>query len=258
MAVNDRQSLWNPERQVAVHVSQEPWRLSDDVVPRVERHWETVNRTGGRFFRGPLLTVSGVERRSDRTIINACWTDYAHFLYSSRHLLPDHPDYVRVLFAAGCLITQDGYFLAGVMGSETSRPGWIQAVGGSAEPNEVSNALFDPILSVVREVREETGFNLLDPRIARSMQVAGFTEDSYDGSIAVAVKVELQWTHQEALRQFAQFRATASILELSDLRAVPLGDLGRQWLDGQSEPVVRYLRALIQAPELAPVGGPGD
>lgn len=242
-------SLWHPDPRLVVRVEPEPWVLSRETQDAVESAWESYRQ---QFFRGPVLSVGGIKSRPEGTVIDTVWTDYAHFLYSSRHLNPHHPFYVRVLFAAGCLVTSDGYLLAAVMGPGTSRAGWIQAVGGSPEPAEVSGGWFDPVASVVREAREETGFDLTDGHILRRMGVVGYTVDQRDGSVAVAVKVELRLTAHQALAQFRQFQREVQDGELSDLYALSLGDAGLDQLRREGRAVVRYLEPLLLSRELRP------
>ncbi len=244
-------SLWHPDPRVVVRVAPEPWVLSGETQEAVERAWEQYRE---QFFRGPVLSVVGIEPRSDGTVIDARWTDYAHFLYSSRHLNPQHTFYVRVLFAAGCLITADGYLLVAVMGPGTSRAGWIQAVGGSPVPEEISGGWFDPVASVVREAREETGFDLTEGDTLKRIGVVGYTEDQRDGSVAVAIKVELRFTAEEALARFREFQRHVPDGELSDLYALPLGEAGLKQLRREGRTRVRYLEPLLLSAELRPEG----
>lgn len=239
-------SRWNPDPTVEVLVDETPWRLSGAVYDAVESAWQEYRR---QFFRGPVLTVVRLDRVEHHTRIATRWTDYAHFLYSSRHLQPTHPDYVRVLFAAGCVVTADQHLLLAVMGPKASRAGWIQAIGGSPDPEEVDQGRFDPVASVVREVREETGWDLKDPDLAYSMRVVGHTVDGKDQSVAVAVLIRLKRGASEALREFREFQRQNPDGELSDLVAVPLGPVGRDLLQQQSRRVVRYLEPVIMAPE---------
>ncbi len=243
-------ALWHSAPDARVRVESRPWRLESVYYDAVEAFWESVRNHEPQFFRGPVLSVTGVQADANGPTLLTRWTDYAHFLYSHRHWPAEHPGYVRVLFAAACLITRDGYLLAAEMGEKTVRPGWIQAVGGSAEPSDVSDGLFDPIRSVRREVAEETGLDLADPGVAQSVHVAGYTEDLRDGSMAVAVKVQLALTQSEARQRFAS-RPVGQDPELSDLLALPLGPEGASALKSLGQPTVRYLDALLQAPELA-------
>lgn len=238
-------AIWHPGSDVRVRVEPQAWRLNKNVSEAMEKAWQEY---GKRYFRGPVLSVVSAALDEVRTQ----WTDYAHFLYSSRHLRPDHPAYVRVLFAAGCLVTVDGWLLAALMSSSTSRPGWIQAVGGSPEREEVVDEYFDPVASVVRETREETGLDLLDRTIARQVGVVGYTEDRRDGSVAVAVKAALTLNHQEVLAQFQAYQAREGRTELDALVALPLGAEGVNRLQHYGATHVRYLNTLLMAPEMTP------
>lgn len=242
-------AVWHPAADVRVRVDPRPWSLELVHHRAVDAFWDLVQDEEPQFFRGPVLSVTGVADEGDSPAICTRWTDYAHFLYSHRYWSADHPAYVRVVFAAACLISRDGSLLVAEMGAKTARPGWIQAVGGSAEPSDVSEGLFDPIRSVRHEVAEETGLDLGDPEVAQSIHVAGYTEDLRDGSIAVAVKIRLALTHAEVRQRFMA-RPVGPDPELSDLLVLPLGREGTVALKSLGRPTVRYLHALLQAPEL--------
>ncbi len=242
-------AVWHAAPNLRVLVNPQPWTLEPVYQDAVDAFWDLVVLEEPQFFRGPVLSVTGVKEHMDGVTLYTRWTDYAHFLYSHRYWPADHPGYVRVLFAAACLITRDGQLLVAEMGDKTVRPGWIQAVGGSAEPSDVADGIFDPVRSIRHEVEEETGLDLSNCEIVRSIDVVGFTEDLRDGSVAVAVKVPLWLTQEEARQRFLS-RPIGPDRELSDLLALPLGKTGSEALKALGRPTVRYLDALLQAPDL--------
>ncbi|NMP23235.1 NUDIX hydrolase [Sulfobacillus harzensis] len=242
-------SHWNPAHNLRVAVEDKPWDLPEALQDEVEAAWKTWRRD---FFRGPVLSLVGAENTAQGPVLQTRWTDYAHFLYSARTLNPRHPFYVRVVFAAGCLISRDGFLMAAVMGPETTRPGWVQAVGGSADPSDVTLGRLDAVASALREVREETGLNLTSSDLSREVAVVGYTQDVRDGSAAIAVKAELTATADEVRRQFHIFQAQQENSELADLVAIPLGMAGLSWLRDEGRRAVRYLEPLLLAPELQP------
>lgn len=249
MDLVEPRAVWHADARLTVQVGDEPWTLNPEMQRAIETEWETLR---DRFFRGPVLSLVGVQPTVAGTKLDARWTDYAHFLYSFRQIPIRHPAYVRVLCAVACLVTSDGYFLAGQMGMHTARPGWIQAVGGSAEPGEVVAGRFDAVSSAVRELREETGLDVEEPGLVADFGVAGYTQDERDGSVAIGVKILLNLTHRDAIARFQEFRSKRSVTELDDLAAIPLGPEGVQWLTAYAGSKVRYLSALVQAPELLP------
>lgn len=243
-------SLWKPCDELHVHVLDEEWTLDASLHHEVEDYWRHLQRRGTDFFRGPVLTVEGIESFSLEDHIYARWTDYAHFLYSRQFLKPHDRGYVRVLFAAGCLVTAEGDWLVAMMNEATTRPGWIQVVGGSPTPEDVVEGQFCAMTSVAREMREETGFNSQDVTQVRNMAVKGYTVDAVDMSIAVAVRVDMALFTHEALQHFRQHRAMEERPELKKLLALPSGESGVRRLKEFGEPTVRYLLALLTAPEL--------
>ena len=163
-----------------------------------------------------------------------------------------HPYRVRVIFAAACLLTADGCLLAARMGRHTTRPGWIQAVGGSAVADDVVDGFFDPVRSVRRELAEETGLDLGGGAM-RGATVAGWTLDA-NGSVSVAVRIDLDATAATAITMIEyhlqRMRRAGEVPELAEVVAIPLGRKGLQWLQRQPVSQGRYLRGYLTAPEL--------
>lgn len=244
---------WIGTPRLRVVVEENACSLPDAVRETVDRYWrESVLARHPYFFRGPVLNARSIER-GDPVTIHVCFTDYAHYLYSRDHFPWDHPYRVRVIFAAGCLISQDGYFIAGIMGQQTTRPGWIQAIGGSAMPGEVKRGLFDPVASVRHEVLEEVGLLIDNPEVADPASVVGCTVD-VNGSVAIAVRVPLHLTAEEAIfhanRHIAVLGSQGHVPELSEAIALPPAPNGLHWLESQQSPSVRYLKKFLSVSEL--------
>ncbi len=231
------QTRWLEDAMVEVLVDPTPWQLPDSVRYAVENYWKS---HGTGFFRGPVLSVRSVETGAAGHRIYAQPTDYAHYLFS-RSLDPQSPFRVRVIFAAACLITADGCLLAGRMGQKTARPGWIQAIGGSADREDVDGGRFLPVVSALREAAEEVGENPA-PSVCR---VRGFTIDD-GGRVAVAVHMALSEPSEAVVPRVRAFLRHSPEPELADVLAIPLGKRGTQWLHRQSAPVVEYLKTLVR------------
>ncbi len=240
MADKPLQTLWKSVRRLVVVVENEQLMLPPSLQKQIDRHWDELLADGADFFRGPVLSVKEISSQQGAVVIETVKTDYAHYLYS--RLLPqDSPYRVRVIFAAACLVTADQFLIAGVMNSQTSRPGWIQSVGGSPGWDDINDGYFHPIISACREAKEEVGLSL-DPRDCR---VAGFTQDEMS-RIAVVVSMPLKHRASEVMWWIKEYLHTQSDPELQDVLAVPLGPLGLEMLESQTRPVVRYLKAIVQ------------
>lgn len=216
----------------------------------LEEFWLEAIRDKPYLFRGPVLAVERIVLNADGSVRVICYfTDYAHHLYSHAYLSAGDPLHVRVIFAAGCLTTLDGFLIAGIMGEHSTRPGWIQAIGGAATEDDMSEEYFDPERSVIREMGEEVGIFMNDDRrIAVTKQ--GFTMDG-NGSIAVAVRVALPWDVERTLETIRLFldhqRQAGGHPELSDVVALPFGEAGIERLSQLQLPTVRYLKKILVA-----------
>jgi hypothetical protein len=233
-------TVWKGVPHLAVIVENEPLALPRPLQQQVDDHWNELLATGAGFFRGPVLSAKEVHSMPASVVIEAVMTDYAHYLYS--RLLPEASPYrVRVIFAAACLITTDQILLAGVMSPNTSRPGWIQAVGGSPAWEDIDGRYFNPVISACRETEEEVGM-AVSPQNCRVM---GFTQDEM-GRIAVAVHMPVKHTARDIIPRIRGYLETQKEPELQDVLGIPLGPLGLKMLDSQTRPVVRYLKAIVQ------------
>lgn len=236
-------TVWRPTSQLEVVVDSEPWRLPLSLQHQIDEYWRGLLAQGKPFFRGPVLSVRSIHQNNRTVTIEGVVTDYAHYLFS-RTLAPDHPYQVRVMFAAACLVSRDNWLICGVMGPKTSRPGWIQAIGGSASDGDIVNGYFNPVLSAQREAQEEVGLNIS----ASVCQIKGYTEDEM-GRVAIAVSMPLHDDAEDIIavaQRHVQKCAREGTAELSDVLSIPISPKGLSLLDSQTRPVVRYLKAIVE------------
>lgn len=241
---------WIGDGAVSIKVEPGPMVLSPSLREAIDCYWEREVRTRHpEFFRGPLLTVRSLVQQHGHATVYAQFTEFAHYLYSRACLSPADPFRVRVLFGAGCPVTCDGRLVVGIMGPRTARPGWVQAVGGAAVPEDVEDGRFLPDRSVRRELWEEVGIAANDALWVRGMETLGCTVDS-NGSVAVVVRVGLSRTADVVLAEIRRFirrvRDEGGEPELTDVAALPHGPEGLRQLDAMRRPTVRYLRKLLE------------
>lgn len=240
-----------------VRIDVQPGRvvLDANLQQQVDAYWhEVVEFASPQFFRGPVLTMTRVTWEPT-VVVEAAFTDYAHFLYSRRHrdaLSPE--DRVRPIFAAVLPITQDGLLVVCKMGSKTARPGRIQCIGGTAIESDVVDRHFRAEVSARREMREEIGIGAEELMI-RERGVIGATVDP-DGGAAVVVTYDVGQSWQrfrDGVRQYLNAeRNSGRTTELEDVVGIEWGERGLQSLVTLGDPGPRYLRTLLIAPELRP------
>lgn len=242
--------LQEPLLEVLVHPGE--WSLAGSLKEEVEAHWDMMTSRYPFYFRGPVLSVVAV-RRGNPVLVEARFTDYAHYLYSRVHLPINHPERVRVIHASAAMVTLDNYLLVAHMAETTARPGWIQAVGGSPILDDVEYGRFNAIRSAVVEAREETGIDATDSSLVDKISVVGATLDS-NGSMSVVVRMELNQSAKEATSSVREYlfglRARGGRPELQDVLAIPLGEAGLYKLAQLPNRRVRYLETYVVRPEL--------
>ena len=239
-----KDAVWHPTERIAVRVKSLAWQLNPDFLEEVNAHWQDVCRRHPHFFRGPVLTVDEIWQDSAGTTrIEARFSDFAHYLFSRQYLKPDHPYHVKVVNACAWVLTADGLALVGITHAESSKPGVVQPIGGASDSEDVRAGFFDPVAAASRELAEETG--ILPP----VGSIRGYLQLK-NGSVTIAVRFDLsaQW-QQLAASVRTHIEETASNRELSAIYPLPPGT---RHASIEHRPLLASVRALIEAPELAP------
>lgn len=235
---------WIADPRLTVQVATTPMVVPSALQDVIEIHWSQVQRRDPQFFRGPVLSLTSIQRDLGRWSLTTQFTDFAHYLYSREHLTPDDPYWVRVVFAAALVVSHDRRLLAGVMAKDTARPDRLQSIGGAATWEDVVDGQFDPIRSATKEFQEETGLAIAQLRLTRPPEVLGCTVDP-NGSVAIAVGYLSQLSMPDILQSVALSWAQRSDPELSQVTTIALGSLGVKWLRSQSHRSVRYLERIV-------------
>lgn len=139
-------------------------------------------------------------------------TDYASFAAWQRWGRPEAG--IFNCFGAAAILSADGAFLLGVMGSHTFNAGQIYFPCGTPDPNDITtDGKVDFDFSIRREMQEETG---LDP--ASFAAEPGWTI-VIDGTLIAAIKVMRSHLNAEPLRtRILETLARERQPELSDIR----------------------------------------
>ena len=120
------------------------------------------------------------------------------------------------VFTNMCMITQEGRVLV----QDRKNPDWpgVTFPGGHVEPNESFEE------SVVREVREETGLTIENPRLCGIKQfplneggryvVLFYRADTFTGTIASSEEVEVFWVERKKLLSYPLAEDMADMLRV--------------------------------------------
>ncbi len=235
-------STWTATERVRILVSSQTWPLGPGVLDQINQYWSSLTRDHPHFFRGPVLAVAQVGPvRDEATQIETHFTDFAHFLFSRRHLAPGHPEHVKIITACAWLITNDGWAIVGLTHPESAKPEVIQPIGGSPSPDDILGGFFDPVAGATRELTEETGLTV------NRGQVRGFTQLA-NGSIAIAVRFDLPWTWDQVSGPIRQHLSRSAEPELADVLAMRPGTTSDRIRGFR---VLQSVQDFLLAPELS-------
>jgi 8-oxo-dGTP pyrophosphatase MutT (NUDIX family) len=195
----------SPAKRIVVRFSNEEVNLPSDTQSKIDAYWNELITSGKPYRRGEVFTVTHKEVEGDVIDILVAKTDYAHHLYCENSVgsLGEHA--VRLIHPAALVETSDGYFVFGEMGSQTSRSGIIQLCGGGIDYDDLSDGIFDFQKCISRELQEELGINVLDPKRVVSFEEVYFKEGGLADKLVRIFKVRLTESKDEFLEKYDAF-----------------------------------------------------
>jgi len=221
-----------PIERIDVGFVPRPWVFAEQRRDEIDAHFAALKGRNPALWNGRVLML-GDFTIADDVFRGACFeVDYASFLSWQDWNCPDPS--VRDCFAMGPILSSDGAFLLGVMGSHTFNAGQIYFPCGTPDPNDIAAAQVDFAGSIAREVKEETG-----------LDVAAFAAEpgwyTVLGGVVVA-HMKLLRAHETASELRARILdhlAREAVPELADIRIVR----GPADLDPMMPPfVISFLR----------------
>jgi 8-oxo-dGTP pyrophosphatase MutT (NUDIX family) len=209
-----------------------PWRFADERRGEIDVHFADMQRRNPALWNGRVLLL-GDFAIHEGVFRGACFeVDYASFLSWQDWDFPDKG--AHDCFAMGTILSSDGAFLLGVMGSHTFNAGQIYFPCGTPDLNDVAVDRVDFEGSIARELKEETG-----------LDVAEFTAEPgwytvLGGALVGHMKLLRARETAAALRaRILDHLAREDVPELADIRIVR----GEGDLDPAMPPfVISYLR----------------
>jgi 8-oxo-dGTP pyrophosphatase MutT (NUDIX family) len=209
-----------------------PWRFADERRGEINAHFAEVQRRKPALWNGRVLLLGDFAIHGG-VFRGACFdVDYASFMSWQEWGFPDNS--VHDCFAMGTILSSDGAFLLGVMGSHTFNAGQIYFPCGTPDLNDVAVDRVDFEGSIARELKEETG-----------LDVAEFTAEPgwytvLGGALVGHMKLLRARETAAALRaRILDHLAREDVPELADIRIVR----GEGDLDPAMPPfVISYLR----------------
>lgn len=136
------------------------WPFAAGRRDEIDVHLAGKQREKPELWNGRVLLGRNVVHAGEHLRADFFETDFASFLAWRDWGFPDAG--IFNAFGMGALLSSDGAFLLGEMGSHTANAGRIYFPAGTPDPDDVRGGRLDLAGSIVREVAEETGLQAAD------------------------------------------------------------------------------------------------
>lgn len=164
--------------------------LPSEIQSSINSYWNTLMAEGKKYTRGKVFMIDSIHLSDHSLNVNLLETDYAHYLYSKNHPLPDLYN-CRVIYGAAMIVTSDGKIVIGEMGSHTANAGRLQFVAGGIDTEDITDGVVNLEKSIIRETKEEIGIDITDPQIAQKIIPQYLKVGGVNNSVTIIFKVIL-------------------------------------------------------------------
>jgi 8-oxo-dGTP pyrophosphatase MutT (NUDIX family) len=149
-----------PVDQVDVRLDPDPHPFETTNAAAIEENWRAETRANPALFDGTVVLLSEFGYDGGRLFGRCHAVRYATFMYWRK----DRVGTVAHAFAHPMLVAGDNALVAIRMAAHTVNAGRVYFAAGSFEPEDFPDGVVDPHGNMVREVKEETGLDILDAR----------------------------------------------------------------------------------------------
>ncbi|MGH6760064.1 MAG: NUDIX hydrolase [Phyllobacterium sp.] len=150
-----------PIKDVAVRVVDEPLHYEIENRDSIEQGWDREYARNPHLFNGPLYLAETAELSSGLFQATFQRTRYATLLHWRKDISQQRPWHI---FGVGVIVSADNCLIAGRMAPRNAVAGRIYFPAGSIDDNDVVDGMVDYDRNMLREVAEETGFDLTGAR----------------------------------------------------------------------------------------------
>ncbi|NDI37127.1 NUDIX hydrolase [Chengkuizengella sediminis] len=186
---------------VKITVSEKLMYLPHSLRESINLYWESLIESEETFHRGDIFSIKEIRNTKNELLVTLHKTDFAHFLYSKHHKIPDKFN-CRVIVANGLILTKDNYFILGKMNNQTANPARIQFIAGGIDNNDIHGDTVDILGSLIREAKEEIGLDLKDQNLVTKIEPRYLV---HWGSIALVYFIQLDIDSLEFQNRYEQF-----------------------------------------------------
>lgn len=145
--------------KIKAYIEDEKLKLPKEIQMKIDEFWQKAIKETPELWDGELMCVEKCVKESNELIITCKKTNYSHYLYDERIVLPK--EYACSSLVASCLLeTSDNYYIVGELAENTSFPHCMQISGGSADNDDIKNNQIDIQNTIIRECKEELNIDL--------------------------------------------------------------------------------------------------
>lgn len=197
-------NIYEYNNNIKVYYTNTRASLPEEYRCEVERHWESLIQMGKKFFRGEIFTITDIKHEGEQIQIFVELTDYAHFLYTIHKGKYEGHD-CRVIYTSVMIETSDKKFAIGEMNSYTAAPGKLQFIGGGIDNGDIRENEIDLRHSISKEIREETGINVEDRNVVKSLEPYLLKTGGKSNFLSAIFKLNLLISGSELLDSFERY-----------------------------------------------------
>jgi hypothetical protein len=189
------------------------WAFADDRRAEIDAHFTKAQRANPRLWNGRVLILNDWSLNAGTASGTFFETDYASFRAWLDWGGPDGG--VTDCFASAVVVASDGAFLLGEMAAHTANAGRIYFPCGTPGLEDVRRGKVDLAYSLGRELREETGLDIVQFAAER-----GWTLIEGRSRLVVFKVVRAPWTGGELKARVLRFLRDGGDDELAAIHLV--------------------------------------
>lgn len=189
---------------VKVYYTNKKVSLPQNYSDNVESYWDSLLKSGKKFFRGDAFTITNISYHGENASIYVQLTDYAHFLYTLNKNVFDEND-CRVIYTSALVETSDGKFAIGIMNKDTFAPQKLQFIGGGIDKDDINGELLDLEHNIQKEILEELGLNTSDKKIVKNFEPYLLKNGGKSNFLSAIFKLDLSIGENELMDRFERY-----------------------------------------------------
>lgn len=197
-------NIYKFNNNVKVYFTNKRVSLPKNYSDSMEKYWESLLKSGKKFFRGDIFTITNITYCGECISIYVELTDYAHFLYTMHKNVFDEND-CRVIHTSVLIETSDGKFVIGVMNNDTYAPEKLQFIGGGIDKDDLDESLLDLEHNIRKEISEEIGLDTANKDIIKDFTPYVLKDGGKSNFISAIFKLDLNIDEDELMDRFKSF-----------------------------------------------------